>query len=224
MRRTIQCPLLYLIVIHLVALIAIVAMAAPWFGFRLSKVRVDEASVFLVEKGWWGDDWKEFADSNSGWSSGGLSLDPLRKRYVRVNDADGNNITYMEFDTQGELRHIAVVPPGLTTVWSFVNTPRSSSGWTVMTWVTDNPEVARSPNATFERYTLYRDQNATGMPDETSIATAPYPAPVRRFRLRADAWEEFFRDTPGTTTPITPEPEDEQSDSDDDGTGDPTTP
>jgi len=191
MRKTIQCPLLYLIAIHVVAVIAIVVIVAPWFGFRLSKVRVDEASVFLVEKGWWGDDWKEYAQSSRGWSTGGLSLDPLRKRYVRVNDADGNSIINMRFNAQGQLSGMTVVPPGLTTFWSFSNTPGSSTGWTVRAWVTDNPEVGRSPNATFYRYTTYRDMDATGMPGEMVIRTEPHPAPVKRFRLKADAWEEF---------------------------------
>lgn len=59
------------------------------------------------------------------------------------------------------------------------------------------------PYSTFHRFTQYRDMNASGMPTEKHIRTAPHPAPRRTFRLKADAWEEYFRDPPGTTAPGT---------------------
>ena len=190
--RRVGCPLGYLIAIHVIALGCVAMVVLPWFGFRLSPARVDVASGVLVENGWWGEDWKMASGSDQG--SGWLKLGPYLRRYVRVIDASGKTVMAAEIDRDGHASHLWVSPPGHPGAWSFVLSGRSSSGWSLGTWVNEDGSKAPLPYADIHRFTMYRDANLRGYPDERTIREEPWPAPVQRHRLRDDAWVELVEE------------------------------
>ncbi|MGP1345407.1 MAG: hypothetical protein ACTS3F_01895 [Phycisphaerales bacterium] len=194
--RRVGCPLGYLIAIHVIAVGCLAAVVLPWFGFRLSRARVDVASGVLVENGWWGEDWKMTSGSDQG--SGWLKLGPYLRRYVRVIDASGKTVMAAEIDRDGHASHLWVSPAGQSGAWSFFRTGRSSSGWSLGAWFGEDGSRAPLPHEGLYRFTVYRDADLRGYPDERTIREEPWPAPVQRHRLRDDAWVEVVEDASET--------------------------